>query len=188
MRMQTASLVLLGTLLSVSSASFAKGGDASGLHAGLYGKSSVFTAIYDTDGDGTVTTAEVTAVRTTDFNTADVDASTTLSLAEFQNLETTLQTREIAAMFAALDTDTSSTLSQAEFTANTTATTAATNAFALADANSDSALSLAEFTTLQAHKTGSIWEFAKRDTDASKTLSLSEYLATTAKGSGTGRH
>ena len=59
MRIQTASIILLGSLLSISTASFAKGGAPN--HSGVSGKSSVFTAIYDTDGDGAVTTAEVTA-------------------------------------------------------------------------------------------------------------------------------
>lgn len=177
MRIQTASIVLLGTLLSISSASFAKGGNHGGNPTGVSGKSSVFTAIYDTDGNGTVTTAEVTAVRTADFNTADADTSSTLSLAEYQALETTTQAREIKAMFTILDTDVSSSLSLSEFSANTNSTTAVSNAFTLADGDSNSALNLAEFTALQGYKTGSIWGFAGLDTDASKTLTLTEFLA-----------
>jgi Ca2+-binding EF-hand superfamily protein len=185
MRIQTASVVLLGTLLSISSASFAKGGaGGSPAHAGAAGKSSVFTAIYDTDGDGTVTSAEVTAVRTVDFNAVDSDTSATLSLAEYQNLETNTQTREIKAMFKVLDTDLNSALSLTEFTANTTASTAVSNAFALADSDSNSALSLDEFTVLQGYKTGAIWGFAALDADASKTLTLAEFLAGRAGGNG----
>lgn len=183
MSIKTASIVLLGTLLSISSASFAKGGSGgSSTHTGVSSKSSVFTAIYDTDGNGTVTTAEVTAVRTADFNAVDTDSSATLSLAEYQNLETNSQTREIKAMFKVLDTDLNSALSLSEFAANTTATTAVNNAFALADSDSNSALSLDEFTALQGYKTASIWSFAHLDTDASKTLTLAEFLAGRATG------
>lgn len=190
MLIKTASIALFASLLVISSPSFAKGGSGhnGGLHAGLYGKSSAFLAIYDTDGNGTVTTAEVTAVRTADFNTADVNSSSTLSLAEYQNLEATTQTREINAMFAVLDTDANSSLTLAELSVNTTATTTVTNAFALADTNSDSALSLAEFTVLQGYKTGSIWGFASLDTDASKTLTLAEFLAGRVAGHGGGKH
>ncbi|SKA95241.1 hypothetical protein SAMN02745130_03736 [Thiothrix eikelboomii] len=179
MRVQTTAIVLFTSLLAISSTSFAKGGhNGSANHTGVSAKSSVFTAIYDTDGNGTVTTAEVTAVRTADFNEADGDDSATLSLAEYQNLETNTQTREISKMFEILNTDTTSSgLTLAEFSANTTATTAVTNAFALADTDGDSALSLAEFTVLQGYKTGSIWGFAGLDTDVSKTLTLTEFLA-----------
>lgn len=180
MSIKTASVVLLSTLLSISTASFAKGGQ--GNHSGVSGKSSVFTAIYDTDGDGTVTTAEVTVVRTADFNAVDTDSSATLSLAEYQNLETNTQTREIKAMFKVLDTDLNSALSLSEFAANTTVSTAVSNAFALADSDSNSALSLDEFTALQGYKTGSIWGFAALDKDASKTLTLAEFLASRAGG------
>ncbi|WP_298607249.1 hypothetical protein [uncultured Thiothrix sp.] len=185
MRIQTASIILLGSLLSISTASFAKGGAPN--HSGVSGKSSVFTAIYDTDGDGAVTTAEVTAVRTADFNAVDTDSSATLSLAEYQNLETNTQTREIKAMFKVLDTDLNSALSLSEFAANTSVTTAVSNAFALADSDNNSALSLDEFTVLQGYKTGSIWGFAALDTDASKTLSLTEFLAGRPAGTG-GKH
>ncbi len=191
----TLPVVLLGTLLSVPCVSVAKGGHGGshgGLHAGLYGSSSVYTAIYDTNDDGTVTTAEVTAVRTADFNTADVNASATLTLAEFQNLETTVHNREIAAAFAILDTDTSATLTLAELTVNATttaATTYLTSVFNLANTDGNTVLSLAEFTALQSHGTsGSIKSFARLDTDASATLTLTEYLASRSGTGHGGRH
>lgn len=175
------SALVVGTLLSVPLSSFAKGGHGGHggtLSADLYGKSSVYTAIYDTNGDGTVTTEEVTAVRTADYNAANTNTADELTLAEFQNLKTTVQARQIAAVFASFDTDTSSTLTLAELTGANTATTAINTAFALADADANAVLSLAEFTNLHSKGTGSsIWDFARLDADGSKALSLTEYLA-----------
>lgn len=180
------SAVVLGTFLAAPITSFAKGGHGGGhggaLTADLYGKSSVYTAIYDTNGDGTVTTAEVTAVRTADYNKANTNTADDLTLAEFQNLQSTVQARHIAAVFASLDTDTSSTLTLAELVGSSTATTAINTAFALADADSNSLLSVTEFTNLQSKGTNSgIWDFARLDTDGSKTVSLTEYLAASAR-------
>lgn len=133
---------------------------------------------YDTDGNGVVTSVEYIAGRTTDFNSADVDKNTNLSLAEFLNLESTLQTRHIASAFASIDTDANSVISLAEFTANTsgTSSTYLTNVFNLADKNTDAGLSLAEFTELQGKSANNgIWEFARLDTNADQALTLDEF-------------
>ena len=135
---------------------------------------------YDTNGDGTVTSAEITAVKTADFNTADVDTSGSLTLAEYLNLEATVQTRRISTAFKSLDTDSSSGISLTEFTTSTSGTTATylNNVFKLADKDADSALSLAEFTELQSKGANSgIWEFARMDTTVDQLLSLAEYTA-----------
>lgn len=133
---------------------------------------------YDTDANGTVTSAEWVAGRTTDFNTADADKNSSLSLAEFLNLESTLQTRTLAAAFAKLDTDANSIISLTEFSANTNTNTSTylTNVFNLADKNTDAGLSLAEFGELQPKPAShGIWEFARLDTSADKALSLDEF-------------
>ncbi len=143
---------------------------------------------YDTNGDGVVTSAEITAVKTADFNTADVDTSGSLTLAEYLNLESTVQTRRISTAFKNLDTDSSSGISLAEFTASTTSTTTTylTNVFKLADKDADSALSLTEFTELQSKGASSgVWEFARMDTTVDQLLSLAEYTAVPAAPSGT---
>lgn len=163
----TLSIFTAGVLLSVSSLALA--------HAGA--------KEYDTDGNGVVTSEEFVAGRTADFNTADADTSASLSLAEFLNLENTLQTRRVAAAFAAVDTNTDSAISLAEFSATATGTSATylTNVFNLADGNADAGLSLAEFTALQNKGSNSgVWEFARLDSSADKLVSLAEFTAVPA--------
>lgn len=160
----TLSLFTAGVLLSVSSLALA--------HAGA--------KEYDTDGNGVVTSEEFVAGRTADFNTADADTSGGLSLAEFVNLENTLQTRRVAAAFASVDANTDSAISLAEFTATATGTSATylTNVFNLADGNADAGLSLEEFTALQNKGSNSgVWEFARLDSSADKLVSLAEFTA-----------
>lgn len=171
----TLSLLVASVLLSTSSLVLAHGQGGA--------------AEYDTDGNGVVTAAEMLAGRTADFNTADVDSSTTLTLAEFLNLENTLQTRHIAAAFAKVDTNADSMISVAEFTAGATTTSATylTNVFNLADKNADAGLSLPEFTELQSKGSNSgIWEFARMDSNSDKLVSLTEFTAMpTAPAAGT---
>jgi hypothetical protein len=160
----TLSLLVASVLLSTSSLVLAHGQGGA--------------AEYDTDGNGVVTAAEMLAGRTADFNTADADTSTTLTLAEFLNLENTVQTRRIAAAFAKVDTNTDSVISVAEFTASANATSATylTNVFNLADKNADAGLSLTEFTELQSKGSNSgIWEFARMDSNSDKLVSLTEF-------------
>ncbi|MEZ5452577.1 MAG: hypothetical protein R3E93_07090 [Thiothrix sp.] len=158
--------ILTAGLLSTSAIAFA--------HQGGMGSE------YDTDGDGTVTAAEILAVKTADFNAADADASQSLSLAEFINLENTVQTRRIAAAFASVDVDSDSNITLAEFSASAPANAATYlgNAFILADKNGDSGISLTEFTELQSKGSNSgIWEFARMDTSVDQALSLDEFTA-----------
>lgn len=169
----TLSLLVASVLLSTSSLVLA--------HAG--------SPEYDADGNGTVTAAEILAGRTADFTAADADTSGGLTLAEFLNLENTIQTRRIAAAFAKVDTNTDSVISATEFNATATGTSATylTNVFNLADKNTDAGLSLAEFTELQSKGSNSgIWEFARLDSSADKSVSLTEFtVMPTAPAAGT---
>ncbi|QLQ33917.1 MAG: hypothetical protein HZT40_22415 [Candidatus Thiothrix singaporensis] len=165
------SLFTAGALLSASFLAYAHNGGAP-------------ASEYDANGDGVVTAAEILAVKTADFTAADVDNSGALSLAEYLNLENTLQTRRIAAAFAKMDVDLDSNITLAEFTASAPANTAAylTNVFKLADKNADAGVSLAEFTELQSKgANGGVWEFARLDASADQLLSLDEYTAVPAQ-------
>lgn len=173
---QKLSLTIASTLLAMSSTAF--GGNR--------------LSDYDTNGDGTVTTAEIVAVKTADFNTADADSSADLTLAEFLNIENTIQTRRIATAFTALDTDLDSNITLAEFTASASTETAVsyrTNVFTLADANGDLGLSLTEFTELKRKgQRSGIWSFARKDSNYDQLLTLAEYTATTSVNTRSGRH
>lgn len=144
-------------------------------------------SVFDTDGDGTTTTAEITAAKTTYFNTADVDDSATLTLAEFANMQTAMKADTLSAAFTSADTDLSSSISLAEFTVNDTnadKVSYKTNVFTLADANSDAALSLTEYTDLRSKGSNSgIMGFARLDTDYDQLLTLEEVTVVTRHGS-----
>lgn len=166
------SFMIAGSLLAVSAHAFANDDRMSA---------------FDTDGDGTVTEAEVLAVKTEYFTNADADSSGYLSLAEFENLKNSQQETRIETAFAALDTDISSTLTLDEMSVDAPEGTGdfLANIFALADNTADSALSIAEFTNLQKKGNDSgIWKFASLDTDFDQQVSLEEFTAQPAKAKG----
>lgn len=166
----TLSTLTAATLFAFSSLSYADHG---------------LSSIYDTDGDGTVTTEEVTAVRTADHTAADTDSTDGLSLAEFTTMQANIRTRYITAAFDKLNTSGDDSLSLEEFTASSTNTTRIaqlTNIFNLADTDANTSLNLAEFTALKAGGKSPIMQFARLDTDASQQVTLEEYLAVASRG------
>lgn len=146
-----------------------------------------YIAIYDTDGDGVVTSDEIIAVRTEDFDSYDANSDGYLSLTEYQNLENAVQTRRLEAAFTAKDADSSSTLTLAEFTGSSTVTTASYwgNVFTLADADGDGSLTQTEFSDLYDHSDHSgIRGFARFDTDYDQAVSLAEYTTVSSRSGG----
>ena len=173
MNNKTLSTLIAGTLLSVSGFAFADD----------------HLSQYDTNGDGVVTSDEILAAKTTEFTDADTNGDDALSLAEFQNLQNSLQTSRIESAFDNLDADDDSSITLAELTASasTSASTYLTNVFTLADSNADLTISLTEFTNLQSKGSESnIWEFARLDSNLDQSITLDEYTAQPTRHSGDG--
>lgn len=143
---------------------------------------------FDTDGDGVVSSEEALAAKTSYFEAADVDDSANLTLAEFVNMQSSMQADKISAAFTEADTDSSSGISLAEFTVNISTdnedkVSQMGNIFTLADANGDSELSLAEVTDLKASGNNGVMAFAKMDADYDQLLTLEEVTATSTRAS-----
>lgn len=142
-------------------------------------------ALYDANGDGKVTKAEITAGRTAEFTAGDANADGYLSFAELQAVFTKTQSD----LYAKLDSDGNAALSEAEFTANHPDQDQAAKIFGLADSNDDAALSLAEFAALRPVFGEAIHAFVRMDGDDDDQISKDEYLAMPAapgKGGGQG--
>jgi len=145
-------------------------------HAGL----STWLAEYDSDGNGMISLAEMSAAKTASFNEGDSNSDSFLSWDEFVTLQANQHTKKIEAHYNSIDTDNSGSVTLTEFNATypRATTTQANNAFSLI-AGDDSTLSLAEFTDLMGavnHK--KVWRFVMMDSDADNQLSLDEYTAT----------
>jgi len=138
-----------------------------------------FPPEYDLNGDGSVTSDEVTTARTAEFTAMDTDASGYASIAEIEAWLTAKQTER----FTALDSDESSALSQAEFVGSATGKQArrAAKAFKIGDTDQNGELSSAEFAALRPVSQDLIRLLAAVDTDDDDQISLAEYLAEPAK-------
>ncbi len=132
--------------------------------------------IYDPDGDGQATLAELQAARTVEFAQIDTSGDELVTLAELQAwLET-----KASEHYQALDSDGNGSLSAAEFTADRNSRPGGANfharLFKLADSDSDGALSATEFKAAIGGSDHAIHLYAHLDADDSGTVSSAEYL------------
>lgn len=167
--MLTRNLIAAGLVLALSApAAFAR--PDKGPH---------FPPEYDLNGDGSITSGEVTTARTAEFTAMDTDASRYASIAEIQVWLTAKQTER----FTALDTDQSGALSQTEFVGSATDKQArkAAKVFKIGDTDQNGELSQAEFAALRPVNQELIRLLAALDTNDDDRISLAEYLAEPAK-------
>jgi Ca2+-binding EF-hand superfamily protein len=134
----------------------------------------------DANKDGTLSTTEFTAVRTTQFKTIDTDASGYVNWTEFKAAKEAKVTERQKAMFALLDTDSSGTISQTELTAKLPSQAVAQvgTVFKILDIDGDGGLNLAELGSLQpvgGAAMSYVWQFAALDTDSDQKISLAEF-------------
>ncbi len=135
-------------------------------------------AAYDTNSDGTISTAEFQAGRASDYATADSNSDGVLSLTELQTFETTKKAAMETSRFTSLDTDSSGTLSVSEFLANAPSDRVGveTTLFGLADTDKSNSLSSAEFAVLHSEQKR-VWRaFAMLDANGDGSISKDEFV------------
>ena len=99
----------------------------------------IFTARFDSNGDGKVSQDEINALQDDYFKNADADNNGTLSLEEFETYFTQQNRDKMVRSFQRLDSDGNASVTQAEFSAHMQ------NRVAMMDRNGDNVITSEDF-------------------------------------------